>query len=136
MALPGTVSKPADATAPAGNKFDKVEGMIKSLQSVATHFIVALFWGKTKTGKTTLGASFEKPLLLIDVRERGTKSIEGIAGISVYPLESWDDFEQIYYYLANSNHGFKTVVIDTLTQLQDLALEKVVTSKGRPVTDK
>ena len=37
--------------------------------------ISALFYGRSGTGKTTLSATFPKPLLILDIAEKGTDSI-------------------------------------------------------------
>ena len=87
-----------------------------------------LVYGRSGTGKTTFVGTAPKPLLLLDVREQGTASIRQSPDTYVYPIERWDDFEAIYWYLMN-NKGqvkFRSVAIDSVTQLQELAIQKVI----------
>lgn len=92
-----------------------------------------LIWGRSGTGKTTLAGDFPKPLLLVDVREQGTDGLRNVPGIDVLPLETWDEFQELYWYLVSGEHSYKTVVIDTVTQLQDVAMEKVLKDDGKTV---
>jgi hypothetical protein len=141
MAIPGrestatTQQAPNASAVPTANKFEKLKDKLKPVKdSVANKYYKVLLWGKTKTGKTTLAADFPKPLILVDVREKGTVSIQDVDGIQVYELESWEELEVIYQYLAYGDHGFKTIVIDTITQLQDISLEKVLANRGAAST--
>jgi hypothetical protein len=85
--------------------------------------LATVFWGRSGTGKTTCASTFPKPLLLLDVREKGTDSISNVKGVKVGEITSWADFEAVYWYLEKGNHDFKTVVVDQITTLQDLAMD-------------
>jgi len=61
----------------------------------------------------------------LDVRDKGTKSIKEVPGIEVLQVESWSDFEEIYWYIYNNPGKYKTLTIDTATQLQELCMQKV-----------
>lgn len=73
-----------------------------------------------------MAGSFPTPIFYMDVRDKGTKSIKKMqAGKNskVFRVTSWADLQEAYWYL-NANPGkFKTVVLDTVTQLQDLCLK-------------
>lgn len=97
--------------------------------------ISMLVYGRSGTGKTTFAATFPKPLLVLDIREKGTDSIRDVEGVQVLALERWEEFESIYWYLVEGKHNFETVVIDTVTQLQDLAVEKVLEDDGKSPGD-
>ena len=141
MAIPGregatstTVATPTHNNLMNGpTKFDSLLSKIMNVRESVAKYHPALYYGKTKTGKTTLAATYPKPLLLIDVREKGTASIQEIPDIRVFPLERWEELEALYQYLAHSDHGYKTVVIDTITQLQDMAMEKVLAARGATI---
>jgi len=83
-------------------------------------------YGRSGTGKTTFAGTTPKPLLILDVNDRGTISVKGQPETYVLPIEKWEDFEEAYWYLKSGNHNFQSVAIDTLTQLQDLAIRQVV----------
>jgi AAA domain len=96
------------------------------------------FYGRSGSGKTTLSSTFPGPVLLLDVRDRGTDSIADVKNVDVKEIESLDDLEDTYYFLKESPDSYKTIVIDTATQLQQVFTEEVVSGsrkKGRAVGD-
>ena len=88
-------------------------------------YVTALIYGRSGSGKTTLASTFPKKILLLDIHDRGTDSIWDVEGIDVINVESWLDFEAIYWALQKGEHEYKTVVIDTVSNLQDLAIKEV-----------
>lgn len=92
--------------------------------------ISALFYGKSGSGKTTLAASFPKPALLIDIREKGTDSVYDVEGLDVFSVETWDDFEQVYWMLMKEGY-YKSVIIDQITTLQDLCQRTVLDEENK-----
>lgn len=106
--------------------------------------LTILMHGLSGAGKTTLAATAPKPLLLLDV-EMASRFIRG-RKIKWNPLTeappvwdgSWDicvvivnEFQKAqvaYEYLKSGNHPFKTVVVDSISELQSKAVEKI---KGR-----
>jgi len=97
--------------------------------------IAALFYGRTGTGKTTLASSFPKPLLLLDIREKGTDSIANVPDVHVAAIREWNEFEGMYWFLAEGNHKYQTVVVDQITQLQDLAITQAMKDDGKNPKD-
>lgn len=97
--------------------------------------LAVLAWGRSGTGKTTFASTFPKPILLLDVREKGTDSVSNVKGLKVGEITSWDEFESVYWYLEKGHHDFKTVVVDQVTQLQDLAMVKAKRDEGKNETD-
>lgn len=85
-------------------------------------------YGPSGSGKTTFAASAPKPMLYIDVKDDGTDSISDVKGIKVARCESTRDLEEVYWYLKANPDKFKSVVIDTCTQVQSLAVNEVVAS--------
>lgn len=86
--------------------------------------ISAVFYGRSGTGKTTLSGSFPKPMLVIDIGEKGTDSIANEKGVSVIRVSQWSEFEDIYWELKDGDHDFKTVSVDSAHSLQQLAVRE------------
>lgn len=61
--------------------------------------INALFYGRSGTGKTTIIGSAPKPLLILDIREKGTTSIRNNKDTYVLTINSWKEFEEAYWFL-------------------------------------
>lgn len=83
------------------------------------------FYGRPGTGKTTLAASWPKPALLLDFNDRGTKSVRNIKGLKVARIEDVEEVEAIFWMLKKGDHRFKTVIFDTVTQYQAMAIAEL-----------
>lgn len=100
-----------------------VESRIKRVQDINDPMNLA-FYGRSGTGKTTITGTLPKPLLVADVRDRGTKSVKKKPGIFVYPIRSTEDFEELYWYLVDNPTKYKSLSLDTVTQLAQLVIAK------------
>lgn len=89
------------------------------------------FYGRSGTGKTTLAADFEKPMLYIDVKDKGTKSIRDVKGIKKYKVTSFAMFEGMFWWLKENPDRYRTVVVDTVSQLQALYVREYSEAKGK-----
>lgn len=120
---------PAKATTSNPN----YSGIMDKIKPVASQelYLAALFYGRAGSGKTTLACTFPGPVLVLDVREKGTDSVVGVPGVDSLPIENWDEFEQVYWFLKSGNHKYKTVVVDAVTGLQDLAITNSLEKAGK-----
>jgi|HubBroStandDraft_6_1064221.scaffolds.fasta_scaffold00056_74 hypothetical protein len=94
-------------------------------------------YGKSGSGKSSLASTWPTPLLLLDVKDRGTDSIRDVKGVFVIEVTTFEQFEQIYYNILNDKAyaKYQTIVIDTLTQVQDLLVQEYAASIGKDTGD-
>lgn len=94
-----------------------------------------LLFGPAKTGKTTLAATAPK-VLFLDT-EGGTMSIRD-TDADVLRIMDWAQMDGIVKELTMGGHGYESVVLDSVTMLQEIAGEKagllsmVLDPKGEP----
>lgn len=85
--------------------------------------ITALFYGRSGSGKTTVAGTFPKPLLILDIGERGTDSLSSMEGVDVITVNNWGELEEIYWALKEGTE-YKTVVIDAVHTMQNQAIQE------------
>ena len=111
------------------NKKSSLEDRFIDLLELDTPTIITLY-GRPGTGKTTIACTGPKPLLLIDVKDKGTDSgkredLEP-GDITVFELENFDEIYEVYDYIQDHPDRFKSVAIDHMTALQDFCYQKVM----------
>lgn len=87
-------------------------------------------YGRAGTGKTTLAGTFPGPILLIDCKDEGTDSVSDVKGLDVFEAETAEDVEELFWELRDNPNGYKTVIIDTVTQLQQMKVEELLEGKN------
>ena len=95
-------------------------------------------YGRSGSGKTTFASTFPGPTLLLDIEDHGTDSIRDCKHIDVARIEEWEDMEDIYDMVSKASGGpqkYKTVVFDTITQLQLLGANMVLAKKRKPAIE-
>lgn len=90
-------------------------------------------YGPAGTGKTTLAGTFPGPVLLIDMNDRGDDSVANVKGLEVADVTSEEELEDIYWELKSGSWKgkFATVVLDTVTQLQQIIIEELSEARGK-----
>jgi len=111
-----------------------LEERFQDLLDMDTPTIITLY-GRPGTGKTTISCTLPKPLLLIDIKDKGTDSgkredLEP-GDITVFELEEFDEIYDLYDYIKDHPDRFKSVVIDHMTALQDFCYDKVMDEEGK-----
>lgn len=89
-------------------------------------------YGRSGTGKTTFASTFPKPLLLLDIEDHGIGSINDVPDIDVVQLTRWGEIDDVYDLLISKSNRYKTVVFDTVTQLQLIGANHVLAKKRKP----
>lgn len=114
-------------------KGDRYPGS-ESVADVKYNSSTALY-GRSGTGKTTLAATWPKPILYVNVKDNGTDSIRDEDGVDVVHVEKSDDvLDLILWIHAQKKKGklrYRTIVFDTLTQLQTIIMNEVAAEKAR-----
>jgi hypothetical protein len=105
---------------------------IKRVGDLDLDHMKVIAYGPPGAGKTSFGATFPKTLFLS--AESGLLSVRD-RDIDVWTIKSWDEFfpsagapegKTAYEFLAAGGHGYRSVVIDSLTELQKKLHEYIV----------
>jgi phage nucleotide-binding protein len=94
-------------------------------------YINMLVYGDPGAGKTVLAGSADlvpdmRPVIFIDV-EGGTFSIrERFPDVKVVRVSAWDDMQSVYNALYAGKHEFRTVVLDSLTEIQKFSMYTIM----------
>lgn len=94
-------------------------------------------YGRSGSGKTTFAATAPGPILYIDIRDEGTASISDVKNLDVLEVEEFSDIEDAYWWLRKNPKKYKTVILDTVTQLQSMIVQEVAgeNKKGKKAGD-
>lgn len=95
-------------------------------------FFNMLIYGESGIGKTRLAGSAAaveemRRVLFIDV-EGGTLTLRNTPykEVEVVRVKSWADMNSVYNALSAGNHGFRTVVVDSLTEIQKFSMDNIM----------
>jgi phage nucleotide-binding protein len=121
-----SVAAPVEAKNLSIMDFSAFEEGIEDITLDSEEFIKALFYGPNGTGKTTVSGTFPGPRLILDINERGTRALAGTQDSRKRFVDTFDMFQMAYWFLKSGNHPFKTVVLDNVTTLQELAMKFVM----------
>lgn len=111
--------------------FSEFEAGIEDI-SLDAGFMKVLIYGPNGTGKNTIASTFPGPILVLDVNEKGTRSMLGHGSDEEHPhvkkrfVDTFEMFVMAYWYLKTGKHPYKTVVIDNATTLQEVGMKFVM----------
>lgn len=94
-------------------------------------------YGRNGTGKTWMACTFPKPLLVVGF-EDGTKTVKKVKGVEFARVQAKPEEKNIWAIneleeLSKKARSFKTVVLDTVTSLQDQVLCDILGLDQTPV---
>lgn len=95
---------------------------VTKVQERSSYFNM-LIYGDSGAGKTTLAGSADavpemRPVLVVDV-EGGTESLKhSYPEVEVVRVTTWKEMQEVYNVLHDGEHGYKTVILDSLTEIQ------------------
>jgi len=109
-------------------------------QPESNRFLKCLIFAPSGQGKTRFIATANDdertaPMLLLDY-EGGTQSLVG-RKIDIVRITSWDDYNQVYAMLSGTEHQFKSVGLDSISETHLFALLSLLTQgdKTRKIPD-
>lgn len=115
----------------------KAGGFLSRATNIAPdEFVHMLLYGRNRTGKTTLSCQFPKPLLLLScemIATGGARSVSKVPGVKQLrlgkdakaELRTSEDLQATGEELKADLGGYKTVVIDSGTALDEIVLAEV-----------
>lgn len=103
---------------------------LQSLQAPKKRPLICTFVSEGGLGKTTLASTFPNPVFIRT--EDGTKSIEHRDDVALFPIAN--KFQEVLEAIAaliTEDHKFKTVVLDSITQLNTMIESEIVRADGK-----
>jgi len=102
---------------------------VKIQKAESLDYLKALIFGPSGSGKTHFIGSAERdprtaPLIVLDF-EGGSRTLQG-TGVDIIRITSWDDYNEAFDMLANQDHGYKTVAIDSISETNTFALFQIL----------
>lgn len=97
----------------------------------AVTYINMLVYGEPGVGKSVFAGSASaveemSPVLFIDI-EGGTLSVAKLfPGCKVVRIKKWGDMQKVYDALYRGNTPYKTVVLDSLTEIQKFSMAQIM----------
>lgn len=84
-----------------------------------------LIYGRNKKGKTTFCETAGQGKILIVDPEHGTTEMKE-KDPHIWPVDKWEDLDDLYGYLRSGDHPYEWVALDGLTRISNMALNYVM----------
>lgn len=96
-----------------------------------SNYLNILVYGESGVGKTALGGSADdvpdlRPVLVVDF-EGGTESlVRRNPEVDQVRVTTWDEMQKVYDELLRGKHGYQTVMLDSLTEVQKFNMYNIM----------
>lgn len=119
-------------------------GLTISKVTERSEYYNILIFGESGIGKTTLAGSADavpalRPVLFIDIEGGTTSLTHSYPEVETVRVKTWQDMQNVFNELAEGKHGYKTVVLDSLTEIQKFnmyhVMEKAVLERSNQDPD-
>lgn len=91
------------------------------------HYLKCLIYGAPGTWKTSFAGSADD--VLIGSAEAGLLGLK--SGINYVEIKSFKDLQEVYKYLADGNHPYKTFALDSISEINDIIINELSAGKGQ-----
>lgn len=131
-----------DEPVPPQGEADTIGGLEVHTVEETEHYLQMLIYGEPGSGKTYLAGSASivdemSPVLFVDV-EGGTLTLrKDFPDVKRVRINSFTDLKKIHSHLRRGDHPYKTVVVDSLTELRAYSMDVIMAraSKENPNQD-
>ncbi len=106
-------------------------GLTISKVKERSQWLNLMIYGDSGIGKTTLSGSASvvkgmSPVIVVDI-EGGTESLRRpYPDVEVITVRTWKQMQDVYNELYEGKHGYKTVVIDSFTEVQKFSMNEIM----------
>jgi ATP-dependent Clp protease ATP-binding subunit ClpA len=110
---------------------NKIAGLnIQRVRDVPAHFNM-LVYGRSGVGKTRLaGSAFEVPemkrVLFVDIEGGSLTLRKEFPDVEQVRVKTWFEMQGLYDALFAGGHGFSTVIVDSLTEIQKFNMSEIM----------
>lgn len=98
------------------------------------YFGSTALYGRSGSGKSTLASSWPKPILYLNIKDNGTDSLADVEDVDVKHINSSEDLKEVILWChkkaAKGKLIYKSIVLDTMTQLQGIFIKELGDKKG------
>jgi len=108
-----------------------IAGLAISKVSIQEPSANILIFGESGAGKTTLAGSADavpemRKVLILDI-EGGLLSLKDrYPNVDSVRIKTWSDLQSVYDELYAGAHGYKTIILDSLTEAQKMSMDTVM----------